>query len=463
MSSVVDWRREWGLLLIAALLALPLFTPRLYGADEVKYVTHLRSVYFDGDLTYNNDYQLFIDADPQTYDWLHSLADNPTSTGRFLNDAPIGAPLLWLPFYVVGDLVVVLARAAGSGVARNGVSQPYVWAITLGSLFWGLFGLALIYRTCRLYFDRRSSQLSVLALWFASAMVFYLYITPPMAHANSVFAVALFTWLWLRGREAPRSLGAWTALGASAGLMVLVRELNWLMMIPLLFDEGMKLIAALRGRDLRGWSVRVPGYLTYGTALAVIVLPQFLVYQALHGSLSPTPFVTDKFSYPQFVLPVLFSGFHGLYSWTPVTLLATLGLGFLGRRRPVVAAGFGLAFLAQLLVVGSYATWWGGASFGARRFLNCTPLFAVGLAALFAAVPRRRRRLTVVGVGLLVVWNFGVALQYATGLIPRDAHVPMQTLVVNQFTEVPRRTVGVAWRFLTDRWSMVENAPRDAS
>ena len=460
---MVDWRKEWAVLLVAAVLALPLFTPRLYAADELKYVSHLRSIYFDGDLTYDNDYQLFIDADPEANAWLHILADNPTSTGRYLNDAPIGAPLLWSPFYVVADLVVVLARAAGSDVARNGISRPYVWAISVGSLFWGLLGLALIYRCCRLFFDRRPAQLSLLALWFGSGMVFYLYITPPMAHANSVFAVALFTWLWLSGRSRARSAVDWLLLGASAGLMVLVRELNWLMMIPLLVDEGLRLLDALRRRDLATWSGRIPGYVAYGIGLALLVLPQFLVYQALHGSFSPTPFITDKFSYPQFVLPVLFSGFHGLFSWTPVTLLATIGLWFLGRRQPVVAVGLALAFAAQVLVVGSYATWWGGASFGARRFLNCTPLFALGLAALFAAVPRERQRLASAAVAILIVWNFGVATQYATRMIPRDAHVPMRTIVVNQFTEVPRRGLGIAWRFLTDRWSLVENSPRGES
>jgi hypothetical protein len=145
-----------------------------------------------------------------------------------------------------------------------------------------------------------------------------------------------------------------------------------------------------------------------------------------------------------------------------VTLLGTIGLGFLGRRQPVVAAALALAFVAQLVVVGSYATWWGGASFGARRFLNCTPLFALGLAALFSWLPAERRRLSVALVTILILWNFGLALQYGTGIIPRDKPVAMRTIVVNQFTEVPRRTAGVAWRFLTDRWSLVEKTPGEA-
>ena len=459
MSNPTDWRKEWGLLLLAALLALPLFTPRLYAADEAKYLTHLRSVYFDGDLDYGNDYRMLVERDPDAHGWLSSFLDHPTVTGRYLNDAPIGSAILWAPFFVGADAVVVVARALGSEVPRSGLSAPYIWAISIGSLFWGLMGLALCYRCCRIFHDRRSSQLAVLGIWFASGLVFYLYITPPMAHANSVFAVALFTWLWLRGRGSERSRVDWVLLGTSAGLAVLVRELNWLMLMPLAVDEAVRLMAAIRGNGLREWTARVPGYAAFCAALAIIVLPQFLVYQALHGSYSPTPFVVEKLSYPQFVPQVLFSGFHGLFSWTPITLLATVGLWILGRRHPVVAAGFALAFLAQLLVVGSYSTWWGGASFGARRFLNCTPMFAMGLAALVAAVPETRKRAATAVVIVLTIWNFGLAVQYAVGMIPRDEPVTMREIAVNQFTEVPPRLVGVARQFLFDRWSLVENRP----
>ena len=43
------WWHEWGALCLIGLLALPLFTPRVYGSDEIKYFATLRSIYFDGD------------------------------------------------------------------------------------------------------------------------------------------------------------------------------------------------------------------------------------------------------------------------------------------------------------------------------------------------------------------------------------------------------------------------------
>lgn len=458
---------EWGILWILGLVSLVLFTPRIYGADEIKYFAPLRSLYFDGDLHYENEYAWFIERDPVAHAGLVPYRDEVTSTGRRLNDGPIGSALLWAPFYVVADVLVAVARLAGSSVPRDGYSAPYVWAVSLGSLFWGTLGLFLTYRLCREFADAASSTVALVGIWFATPVVFYLYITPPMAHANSLFAVSLFLFVWLYTRD-ERQMREWVALGVTAGIMVLVRELNWLFLLAPAVDELFEAWDAYRvarvesALDRRGllatwwhrFSPRTRGYLAMAVPLFLLVLPQLLVYRMLHGTFGPTPFVVDKFSaFPLHALQVLFSGFHGLFSWSPITLIGTLGLLALAQRNGRVALALFLVFAAQVAVVGSYDTWWGGASFGARRFINCMPIFAVGLAALLDGLRRPAHRVATALIVVLVVWNFGLAVQYATGIIPRDQPVAMRTLVRNQFVEVPPRIADVAWRFITDRAS----------
>ena len=74
--------------------------------------------------------------------------------------------------------------------------------------------------------------------------------------------------------------------------------------------------------------------------------------------------------------------------------------------------------------------------------------------------PRGSRRPVVLGavsaIVVLILWNFGLAVQYGTGIIPRDQPVEMRTIVRNQFVEVPPRLFGVAWRFVTDRSSFYQ-------
>ena len=460
---VGGWR-EWRVLVLLGVLALPLFTPRIYASDEIKYFAALRSVYFDGDLHYANEYAHFIDRDPVAHAGFRPFMEHVTPTGYRLNDAPIGSALLWTPFYVVADGLVLTMRSLGSAIPRDGFSWPYVWAVCLGSLCWGVAGLFLCYRLCREYVSRTASTWAVVAVWFASPVVFYLYITPAMSHANSLFVVALFVWLWHTSRVGRTTL-EWAVLGAAAALMVLVRELNWLFLILVALDE---LRAVWRARDPEGNGIiagirplvaelsrRAPGYVAFGAMLAVLAAPQFYVYRTLNGTFGPTPFIVEKFSVlPVHAVEVLFSGFHGLFSWHPVTLAGVLGLAALWRRAPGVALAFFAVVTVQVIVIGSYDTWWGGASFGARRFINCTILFAVGVAAMFAQLRGAARHAGAVGVMLLILWNFGLAVQYSVGLIPRDAPVRMSQIAYNQLFEVPPRVAQIAWRFAFDRSSL---------
>ena len=464
------WGQEWGALALVAVLALPLFTPRVYASDEIKYFAGLRSVYFDHDLHYENEYAYFVGRDPVAHAGLRPFMDGPTPTGYRLNDAPIGSAIMWAPAYAVADGAVVVARAFGATVPRDGFSWPYVWAVCLASLAWGTSGLFLCYRLCRAYVGRVEAVWGVLAVWLASPVVFYLYITPAMAHANSLFAVALFLWVWHATRPDRTRLG-WAVLGASAALMVLVRELNWLVLLVVAVDE---LFSIRRVTDTRAgthgetapaaWfaeiAQRSAGYLLFGLTVVALVSPQFYVYQTLNGTLGPTPFVVEKFSVlPVYVVEVLFSGFHGLFSWHPVTLVGVIGLALVWRRSPVLVLAFAAVFVAQVIVIGSYETWSGGASFGARRFVNCTPIFAVGVAAAFARMRGVSSRMASAVIVLLILWNFGLAVQYSVGLIPRDAPVRMTEVAYNQLFEVPPRLAGIAWRFVFDRSSLYRSRP----
>ena len=251
----------------------------------------------------------------------------------------------------------------------------------------------------------------------------------------------------------------WVVLGATAALMILVRELNWLFIAVVGIDEVLFLSSIRRSTAPNSapfyeLSRRFPGYLLFALTTVLLVLPQFYVYDTLHGSFGPTPFVVQKFSLiPRYAFDVLFSGFHGLFSWHPITMLSMAGLVFLWSRSPKVMLIFSVVFLLQVLVIGSYETWWGGASFGARRFLNFTASFAVGLSVLVDGLRPAPKRVLQTCMVLLVLWNFGLAVQYSIGLIPRDQPVRMSEIVYNQVFEVPPRVAQLAWRFAFDRSS----------
>ena len=111
---------------------------------------------------------------------------------------------------------------------RDGYSRPYVAAVAYASAFYGLLALLLSAQAVRLLsahwrkLGPRAMPAAVL-VWIGTPLLFYMYIAPPMSHATSAFAVALFVVIWLRVRD-DWSLGGLIALGAPAALMAMVRE-----------------------------------------------------------------------------------------------------------------------------------------------------------------------------------------------------------------------------------------------
>ena len=54
-------RRQWVVLVCLFLLSLPAVTARIYSSDEIQYYAYLRSLWFDHDLSFENEYQHFYD------------------------------------------------------------------------------------------------------------------------------------------------------------------------------------------------------------------------------------------------------------------------------------------------------------------------------------------------------------------------------------------------------------------
>ena len=126
--------RGWLVLALLFILSLPAVTPRLCASDEIEYFAYLRSLWFDRDLSFENEYRYFYDRGiARAFGFRETFLELTTETGRRPNFATIGCALLWAPFYALGDLVARTLAAAGWPVAVDGFSRPYLAAVTYGS------------------------------------------------------------------------------------------------------------------------------------------------------------------------------------------------------------------------------------------------------------------------------------------------------------------------------------------
>lgn len=453
---------RWALLAVVFLLSLPAVTTRLYASDEIQYFAFLRSLWFDHDLSFENEYQYFYDRGiARKYGFHETFLELQSATGRRLNFGTIGCAILWAPFYAVGDVVARASHAARAAVPIDGFSKPYIAAVAYGSAVYGFLAVLLSVLVAERVLGAGSSLTAALAVWIGTPLLFYMYLAPGMAHACSAFVVAAFVWTWLRVR-ARWSVGGMATLGALAALIGMVREQDLFFAVGPAVDFAWT-FARPSSHEARATRARlVLGALAGTAAFAVSYLPQALSYIALNGRLGPSPVIEAKMSWTApYALPVLFSPHHGLFVWTPLAGLGVAGLAWLvvGRETgvaPVVrdrrlAWCLLLMYAAQVYVSGSVGTWTVAGAFGQRRFVGTTVLLVVGLAAFFGAVRGRRTRPAIFAVAALGVWwNLGLMAQFGAGLMDRQRLEPVRN-AYNTFVVVPRMVPALAYRYLFDR------------
>ncbi len=418
VAGVGVWRRVLGLTaLLTAAWALAAYTRPEFRADAGNHFVYLRSLAFDRDLDFTNDWQ-----------GLDRPVPPRTATGLPSNTHSVGPALLWTPFFAAAHGYVTLTHAAGSeAYSADGFSAPYRRAPILGTVLGVWAGALLLLRLLEAWHGRGGAVLAVAAAIATSPILYYTLVVPAMAHGLTFATGAALLWACDRARRKP-SARAWLAVGALLGLAVLVR---WQAAVYVL------LVVPLGLLEWRRQAARPVWLLGAGGLSFLCLIPQLVAWRVLFGRVGGVP---QGAGYMDWTSPhlqdVLFSANHGLFTWTPAALLAVLGLALGVRERPLFH-GAGLAiFAATAWVNGSVTDWdWeGGDAFGARRFDLVVPFFALGLGSLISAstalVARRPLLAPAALLGVLVLWNVGFIAAFRQERYPETA--PFRTVATDQ-------------------------------
>lgn len=377
----------------------------LLGSDGTHYYAYLPSVILDGDLDFTNDYAVLLAGEPEK---LEEYTSTLTPTGRPVNVWAIGPAILWAPFFLLAHLVVAALSAIGVGVQADGYGYPYQATVLTGSILYGTLGLWFVCRAVRrVVDDPRAVVAATLTVAAGGNLIYYMTVEPHMSHAPGVFASGLFFYTWL-SRRGDASLQQAVRLGAIAGIMALIRPQTGLFLVLPLLDQLL-----LGRRNEGGEKPAVVSVISSAALSGVVALlvftPQLYVWQRLWGTFLSSPYEMrgEEFSWlrPQLV-EVLFSGQRGLFLWHPVFLFGVAGLVILLRRHRALAvtALFGIGL--QIYLVASWWAWDQGKSFGGRMFIESTPIFVLGAAALWGfARDQGRERWALVLAGVLIFAN----------------------------------------------------------
>ncbi|MFO7975106.1 MAG: glycosyltransferase family 39 protein [Candidatus Hydrogenedentota bacterium] len=367
---------------------------RITGVDPVAYYAWMRSLAFDGDLDFENEYRTLVPKEALAEGSPVDPDGARTATGRVPNVFSIGPGLLWAPFVAMGHLAAKM-----SGLPADGFSQPYHTAVFLANIVYGTLGALLVFGALRAWWGRRISTLAAIGAWACSPALYYTFAQEAMSHACSFFTMALFlcAWLHLRKRE---TWWGWTLIGAALGLAALVRWQN-------------ATFAVIPAIDLL-WKTdrRKIGRLAVCAAATVLVFsPQMAGWHVLYGSPVTLPQGQGFMTWLRpAILHVLFSAQEGLFTWTPLMAAGVIGLFLWPKTEKKAYVAMVVAVLIQVYI--SACAGEAGWSFGMRRLVNCTPFFGIGLATLLSRFMTGKPAWAAFILAACTAWNALFAMQY---------------------------------------------------
>ena len=340
---------------------------RVMFGDATHHYVQLRSLVYDRDLDFENDYLGMYGVaagDPGT-EWLDYAR---TPTGRVRNYMPVGPALLWLPLFLVVSGVLWLLSIVGLTVPPDGFDRAL-------QLVPGITGIAAVtlaalaaWRLARAVAGDRAAGLAVWGVWLGTHALYYSLVSPAYSHAASMLTATLFFLHWWTTR-ARVSVATLAVSGALAGVAALMRWQDAIFLV-------VPVVETLRWRA--PLSRRAAGLAAAGAAFFAAFAPQMAVWTVLYGQPLAIP---QGPGFMQWASPhpflVLFSDNHGLFTWAPLLLLSAAGLWTFLRRETSALAAIGLVVLLSWYANAAAADWWAGEAFGARRFLSLFPLFVV--------------------------------------------------------------------------------------
>jgi hypothetical protein len=368
-------------------------------ADGVKYYSYLPSILLQGSVDFSDEFE---ELSPKALEWIgHGKGPlvKSSQTGLVKNVFPIGAPVLWAPFFLTANLFV----------HGDGLNPAYQLAVLFGSLVYGLASLALTISILRRFFAPALAFFGALLTWAGGFIYYYSVYRGDMSHAPSVFMVTLVLWLWLRFH------GSFTwrraaMLGIASGMMILVRPQNALVLLVPIAHSAWHSIRSNGWRAWSSWAELASRWALVFAESFIIFLPQLVLWAFLFGAPSP-PMTSTFFQFGNpFLLEILFSR-NGIVSFTPLLGIAIIGL-FLLLKKDVSFFLPCLSLIILLILLYSISgDWWcGESSFGIRRFADSTPFLALGMAAAIAGLTSLSKKYPGVVAGLLLapllLWNF---------------------------------------------------------
>lgn len=298
--------------------------------------------------------------------------------GNHVLKYPAGQAIMYLPGFVVAHY-----WATWAAYPVDGFSWPYQFCLVMNGLLFSFLGLWIIRKVLLNYFDDVPVAISLAVLCVATNYLNYVSIVGALTHNYLFTLYALIIWCTIRFYERPGYVRA-LLLGLLCGLATITRPTEIISaLIPLLWGLGSWQEGKQRAQLLLSLWPKVLLFIAGTVAIGSIQLIYWHTYTGhwlywSYGQEETFSFLSPHYYYG------LFSYRKGWLVYTPVMLLAIVGLlPFIKNYRQLF--GPVLVFLAlSMYLVFSWDCWWYGGSFSQRAMIQSYALWVFPLTAFFS-------------------------------------------------------------------------------
>lgn len=377
LTTVVTLFRKTGFELIMVFLVLLVannYTGRsdvhIGSADGMGYYDYLPSTFIHKDLVRKD--HLNVPSEDIYRRMREKTFGIYVNSGRhMLNKYHVGTATLQLPFFMTAYFV-----SERASTFDDGYQQEFQNAILVAALFYLFLGLYFLKKTLLMYDVKiLTIRLLQLVILFGTPLLHYSYVESAYSHVYSFFAITLFAYL-VRSFFLKHSFKLFFLIVVVLGLIVLIRQLNFLVVVTVPFLAGSFL-------DLKKgiqFLFSKPTKLLIGSGLFVTIISiQFLFFYLQTGKPFVFSYQGESFNFLEpHLVEILFGFKRGLFVYTPVLILSLIALIYLLYKKEYFATLTWFFFFGTLtFVLSSWWSWYFGCSFGHRAYIDYYVFFMI--------------------------------------------------------------------------------------
>lgn len=380
-------------------------------SDAAGYYAYLPAIFIHNDL----EYRFCKEGEPAKIDAPGAngyLFLNRMLNGKQINKYFIGTSVLELPFFFGAKIC-----AQWFAHPKDGYSFPFQAGVAIAGMFYAFLGLDQIRKfLIKKNISDNNVAVILLMLFFGTNLYYYALQEPGMSHAFSFCMVAIFI-NQVHNLIHKKNRKAITGAVLSFAMIILIRPVNGVAIfsVPLIAGSWPALRSGLLFIRENISRFGISALLASG-----LLFLQMIVWKLSVDSWFADSYAGEAYDFTNaHIYNVLFSWRKGFFIYTPIMILAVLGVAALKNWFSRIA--FISFFLMNVWFVASWQLWSYGGCYGMRPMIDTYAVMAIPL-AFFINNNRNgiMRFVKLISVILLVIYNLIQIYQYTIGILPYD-------------------------------------------